>query len=230
MNRHASANIRDTILRTRNPRSIFLYYLDDRFYLAATGIVEQLRVPNDPSILLKIVSSNSEWLEECDIVPCNPIVWPYLRDAAIALQPGIWSYDASFEDHLIQAVEGMLIDENYEKDAFPSCMDTFVTAGRRQQLSFEEHYRKSLLKSSTSKYPLWTCWGYLIRQGIPLYSARFVEDERIRSLKEPMVCMFNGCQELCTSHCAKCAWKYYCSREHQVADWPIHKRECCTYK
>lgn len=230
MNLIATSNVKDTILLTRNPRSIFLFYFDDRFYLAATGVDETLKVPHDPSILLKIISSNSELLEDKEIVPCNAVVWPHLRDAAYALQQNLWPHDATFEDHLVQAVEGMLRNDNYEKDAFPSCMDTFDSARRRKLLSFEEHYRNSLLKSSMSKYSLWTCWGYLIRQGIPLYSTRFIDDDRIRKFKEPMICMFNGCQESCSSHCAKCAWKYYCSREHQVADWPIHRRECCAYK
>jgi pre-rRNA-processing protein TSR4 len=37
------------------------------------------------------------------------------------------------------------------------------------------------------------------------------------------------CNLRSTSHCGKCRCVYYCSKEHQVADWKAgHKSQCCS--
>jgi len=253
MHRLHDLSLIDTISITRNPRGFFLYGWEENFYLAATGV-------NDPRKTLSYCSSTSNnnrsekkvhvmTVEDSDILdvmiggdidpeihhfnilPCNPTVWPHLRDAANSLQPGLWKENATFEDHLIQAVSSLLNDPNYELNTFPTCSFPYVRSKRSMKvLTFEEHYRSVLIEPPLGKQSLWICWGYLIRQGIPLYAARHIDDSRIQSLHEPMRCMLVGCQDNCQSHCGRCGWKFYCSRDHQVADWFRHKKECFPYK
>ena len=34
------------------------------------------------------------------------------------------------------------------------------------------------------------------------------------------------CDKECTSKCSKCKEVYYCSKDHQVQNWPLHKQFC----
>lgn len=257
MHRLRDLSLVDTISITRNPRGFFLYGWEENFYLAATGIncprkrlnylngsqsnrqssknQNNGHVQQDEEELFDMIIGGDvdPDIHHFNILPCNPTIWPKLRDSANIIQPGIWNEDATFEDHLIQAVRALVNDPNYELNTFPTCTMPYVRSKRsNKELTFEQHYRQVLIEPplALGKQSLWICWGNLIRQGIPLYAVRQPDDTRIKSLHEPMKCMLLGCSEPCISHCGQCGWKFYCSRDHQVADWMRHKKECYPYR
>ena len=105
----------------------------------------------------------------------------------------------------------------------------------RALIIFDESSTAGLVGSSGQRTPVAVNQKFVKALGPMTYAAA---EARPPAMTEPGImseieyyndfraCDFMGCEEPGLKTCSGCRDRFYCSREHQAADWKMHKKDC----